>query len=171
MAGHMNAARLVCLLAGIAPVWGCGVPGAPGTPPAPEIRRITQNEATSDCIGDPRTPLCAVETFIACWTRREPVLCNRVGQPRGSFEGAALPAPAAEYYLVKLFTIQSKDIPAHLKDAYWYRPGMVNVELKKRGCEATIVDGCDALWTEYNYYLKLVGNQWHLASWSAVDAD
>lgn len=31
-----------------------------------EIRVITPTEATSDCIGDPRTPLCAVETVIAC---------------------------------------------------------------------------------------------------------
>ena len=43
------------------------------------VRRITQTEATSDCIGDPRTPMCAVETFVACFTRRDTSLCRKVG--------------------------------------------------------------------------------------------
>ena len=34
-----------------------------------EVRRITQTEATSKCIGDPKTPLCAVETLLTCMTR------------------------------------------------------------------------------------------------------
>lgn len=31
-----------------------------------EVRRITQTYATSDCIGDPWTPLCALDTYLAC---------------------------------------------------------------------------------------------------------
>ena len=38
---------------------------------AQEIRSITRTEATSQCIGDPRTPLCAVETLLACFTRHD----------------------------------------------------------------------------------------------------
>jgi len=35
----------------------------------------------SDCIGHPDTPLCAVETLLACFARRDEALCWRVWQP------------------------------------------------------------------------------------------
>ena len=44
-----------------------------------EVRSITAEAATSDCIGDPHTPLCAVETFLACTVRRDLDLCATVG--------------------------------------------------------------------------------------------
>ena len=39
---------------------------------------LTQDDATSDskCIGNPVTPLCAVETVLACFTRRDDRLCQ-----------------------------------------------------------------------------------------------
>ena len=40
-----------------------------------EIRTITATTATSDCIGDPKTPACALDTYIACGTRDDPSLC------------------------------------------------------------------------------------------------
>ncbi|MEO5336789.1 MAG: hypothetical protein H7841_07845 [Magnetospirillum sp. WYHS-4] len=45
-----------------------------------EIRSITATTATSDCIGDPRTPVCAVETLLACLARSSPDLCTMVGE-------------------------------------------------------------------------------------------
>jgi hypothetical protein len=45
-------------------------------------RIITATDATSMCIGDPRTPLCALETTLACRVRSDPVLCDKVGTPR-----------------------------------------------------------------------------------------
>ncbi|MBM3556139.1 MAG: hypothetical protein FJX47_11370 [Alphaproteobacteria bacterium] len=60
-----------------------------GLLPAPDAegtyRVITRDPATttSDCIGRPVTPLCAVETFIACRTREDFELCKAV------IEGAA----------------------------------------------------------------------------------
>lgn len=32
-----------------------------------QYRMVTRTEATSNCIGDQNTPVCAVETRIACW--------------------------------------------------------------------------------------------------------
>jgi hypothetical protein len=43
-----------------------------------EVRTITATSATSDCIGDPRTPVCAVETLLACFARQDMALCKRV---------------------------------------------------------------------------------------------
>jgi len=43
-------------------------------------RKLTLDDATttSTCIGNPVTPLCAVETYWACFLRREPELCDMV---------------------------------------------------------------------------------------------
>lgn len=38
-------------------------------PPPDEIRYIEKDSATSDCLGDPKTPLCAVETELARFLR------------------------------------------------------------------------------------------------------
>lgn len=51
------------------------------TPDPPGVwRSLTQDEATttSRCIGNPVTPLCAVETYWTCFLRRQPELCDMV---------------------------------------------------------------------------------------------
>ena len=40
---------------------------------------FSNSASTSTCIGDPVTPLCAVETFEACRRRAEWPLCAEVG--------------------------------------------------------------------------------------------
>jgi len=50
-------------------------------PDAPGVwRKMTRDDATttSRCIGNPVTPLCAVETYLACFLRRQPELCDMV---------------------------------------------------------------------------------------------
>jgi hypothetical protein len=51
------------------------LPDPPGT-----WRKLTHDEATttSRCIGNPVTPLCAVETYWACFLHRRPELCDMV---------------------------------------------------------------------------------------------
>lgn len=39
-------------------------------------RTITRTDSTSDCIGDPVAPLCAVETHLACYQRRVRDYCR-----------------------------------------------------------------------------------------------
>lgn len=58
-----------------------------------EIRTITTTTSTSDCIGDPKTPTCALDTFIACGTRKDPGLCAvSVVRSRGEVCAASNPA-------------------------------------------------------------------------------
>ncbi len=45
----------------------------------PLVRYIDRRGGASGCIGDPRTPLCAVETHIACRVRDDPALCELAG--------------------------------------------------------------------------------------------
>lgn len=54
----------------------------PAVDPAGQYRLIGPPERTdSRCIGQPDTPLCAVETLLACFARREAALCWRVWSP------------------------------------------------------------------------------------------
>ena len=39
-------------------------------------RTITPSDSTSECIGDPVAPLCAVESHLACYRRHAPDLCR-----------------------------------------------------------------------------------------------
>ena len=52
-----------------------------------ELRDIaTDDTASSECIGDPRTPLCALDTWKACFMWGEPSLCTKVGAPAARSE-------------------------------------------------------------------------------------
>jgi hypothetical protein len=134
----------------------------------PEIRGIFQTSATSRCIGNPRTPLCAVETLIACWVRRDRHFCEMVGSPDLSSGDAATAILGAEYFVRKTFTIRAEDIPDRLKDADWYQPGMVEIKLKIRDCftEGTVCTGSD--WLNYFGSLERVGDLWRVVGWAAV---
>lgn len=56
-------------------------PDLPLPDPPGVWRKLTHDDATTDsrCIGNPKTPLCAIETYIACFLRREPDYCDIVG--------------------------------------------------------------------------------------------
>src|SRR5262245_16641749 len=43
------------------------------------LSQIDQHDASSPCIGDPGTPICAVETVMACLARQEAPLCKKAG--------------------------------------------------------------------------------------------
>ena len=49
----------------------------------PLVRFIDRHEAVSRCIGDARTPVCAVETHIACRIRGDKALCAKAGRVEG----------------------------------------------------------------------------------------
>ena len=55
-------------------------PDLPQPDPPGAWRKITHDCATTDskCIGNPVTPLCAIETYFACFLRREPDYCDIV---------------------------------------------------------------------------------------------
>lgn len=144
-----------------------------------DMRRITRFEATSDCIGDPRTPLCALETFFACALRRDLFLCALVGIPRLSFGGYPHPPVVPshdEYILRKQYTIRAWDkfyVDRNLPpepNPDWYQPGFVALDLVKRTCytdgQCYPKDG----WEHFTAYVKPVEGVWHMASW-AGDSD
>ncbi len=62
--------------AGAEPVDSRQLSGAFTPDPEGVWRMITPSDSTSECIGDPVAPLCAVEFHLACYRRREPDLCR-----------------------------------------------------------------------------------------------
>ena len=61
---------------------GFGLAGTDSQPAGSqeETRTMTTTADTSnECVGDPRTPLCALETWSACILWSEPSLCEKVG--------------------------------------------------------------------------------------------
>ena len=53
-------------------------PALPASAQDAEIRFIDRAGASSECVGDPKTAVCAVETALACRIRLDAALCQRV---------------------------------------------------------------------------------------------
>jgi hypothetical protein len=149
-----------CLFASFLALGGAGAPAQE----QPEIRRITQTEATSDCIGDPKTPLCAVETFIACGVCQRLDLCHIAGvRIRLGFDDRI---SAVEYRFVSAKTIRPEDVPQKLKDSTWYRPGFVRIAMFERACIHSMTACPSEQWDDFGYSVKPVGKVWAVVSWS-----
>lgn len=65
------------------------LPGMGFAGESPGFRWLDRTDAASDCIGDPATPACAVETLLACRIRGEAPLCAAVGLDLAVLEAAA----------------------------------------------------------------------------------
>lgn len=128
-----------------------------------QIRRIIQTQATSECIGDPKTPLCAVDTFIACLTRRQLELCRVVGIERMSFRNDVM---VSEYVILSKTVLDDSNIPDNLKNTDWYQLGFVDFDFDWR--VSTIAKGITSAedWKNYSLSVKPVGLKWHVASWA-----
>ncbi len=128
-----------------------------------ELRRIGPSDSTSDCIGNPKTPVCAVETFIACWARHQMPLCWRVGVDRFSFTGTVT---AVEYAIVYLKRLRDEDIPAHLKDADWAKPGYFDIQLMLRDCPVGQQTCSNKPWELYVVHVKPTDGRYAVVGWA-----
>lgn len=114
--------------------------GQTTTPPEVRILDFANSGSTSTCIGNPVTPLCAVETFMACGIRSEWPLCARVGNEPGELR-TRIKAGYAKlwYYRYKVLgerIIRAEDIPdwARRPGLKAWKPGDVAVRLWWEGC-------------------------------------
>lgn len=154
-----SSAAITCLLA----VWVLAVPSA-----ASEIRRIGQTDATSECIGDPKTALCAVETFLACFGRRDRSLCRAVGVLSDvSFADQDFDI---EYELVRTHVLRPSDIPERLKGVEWARPGLTEMLVRDRYCEPDLDRCVSPGWNLTSLTLENSERTWRVISWSGVDS-
>lgn len=105
--------RAGSLAAVLALAGSAGATGAVGDRFDPDqVSVVGPTEATSTCIGDPRTPECALDTMLACVVRRNADLCHRVGIRKPCFDPLVLDA---RYKIKKVRPIAEKNLPAYLK--------------------------------------------------------
>lgn len=79
------------------------------TEEGPSSRTIYKQGATSECIGRPDTPLCAVETLLACRVRREEALCELVDDtPGDSVNWRA----SVSYFIATIDAVEDENLPS-----------------------------------------------------------
>ncbi len=128
-------------------------------PPPDELRFIGVNDASSKCIDDPKTPLCAVETLMACFARHELDLCKKVGIVDLSFAGNPY---TSRYRVLSSNILTVDDMTEELKDAEWWKPGFAHIDVYRSYFEdGSCPDEC-----RYGYNAKPVGDKWEIVSWS-----
>ena len=111
-------------------VFGWNVNFPLGIPPS-DIRTVSPDSSTSDCIGNPVTPQCAAETAIACGVRWDERLCAQVHGDAFSLPPERLEFASVEYSLYAAHTIRPEDISSTLrlqKLTEVHRPGHVTLE-------------------------------------------
>jgi hypothetical protein len=134
-----------------------------------KIKRITPTDADSACIGNPVTPLCAVETWIACHARDDLSLCRAVGQEPDWIKPGR-PPWTYEYVVERVHKIRPEDVTEELKDTDWFRPGYFDIRIKERSCPPPQTTCPGETWFRYDYSVKPVGGLWHMVAWSEEGA-
>ena len=144
---------------------------------AAEMRTIASTgEASSECIGDPRTPLCALDTWEACFVWRERLLCELVGLEEIAFSGGAGEAPRwvytyQPYDVLEIDDRHLADIENRLvrlsPDQTWFRAGYIDI--RYRFCDYESRDRCEIVGEGVAIILKPVGEAWHVSGWHHMD--
>ncbi len=115
-------------------------PDLPPVDPPGRWRQMTPDDATSDskCVGRFDTPLCAIETVVACFTRGLPELCNEAMQMPGYFQWKStgrIPAFTRTQYRIERSEVLTQegidDIP---RAADSEQPGDLRIDVQKREC-------------------------------------
>ena len=156
----MRAGGLAAALA----LGACAGAGMDDIDPA-QTRIITPTEATSKCIGDISTPLCAVETFLACMWRLERPHCEQVGVFGFSLDNKA---ETARYRILSVRILRAKDIPDRLRHTDWMRPGNAKVNIVYLNVHAPECppEGCPA-----DFHLKPTPSGWQISTWCLLCYD
>jgi hypothetical protein len=164
-------------------------PDLPAVDPPGQARVMTHDDATStsQCIGKPITPLCAVETVIACLLRKRDELC-RIGmglETRPGFVFAqAVPGLHHRYRVLSVTQINIQNLPTECRFAptsgslpWWLtedrrqcRPGDIEIVILKQTCWQNPAR-CDPVSTlnRYKYRLRRIGQTWAVLIWETPD--
>lgn len=130
--------------------------------------RITPATASSTCIGTAATPLCAVETLLACLVRNDDTLCRRVGATPPTRNAETAGPLQTEYAIERMSVIRPNDITDDTRDLEWFKPGYTLVEVSRRLCPASEADCATVDWEYLQVYLRPAatgGGPWQVVTW------
>lgn len=132
-----------------------------------QIRVITPTTATSDCIDVPKSPVCAVETILACTSRIDKAMCARAGITNFHYQDK--PDERLRYRILAVKVLAGKDIPKwHWEKPDGLRPDDVEVIVQKPDLRAAF---CPKSGCKFTYFVKPDGIDWRVVSWFAWDVD
>ena len=154
------------------------VPLPPLTPKG-VYRVLTQDDATSTskCIGDPKTPLCAVETMMACWTRGSDDLCRiamAVEKTPGFGTGGG--GPNLIYRVVRSEILTDRKFPWRpARDRSWRLGGLtmhagdIRIDTIDTDCwkgEISLA-ACEKAWSPVPrvFIVRRSGDRWVVVTW------
>ncbi|MBI1244476.1 MAG: hypothetical protein GC202_05675 [Alphaproteobacteria bacterium] len=152
-------------------------PDLPPVDPPGHWRQMTLDDATSDskCVGKFDTPLCAVETVIACFTRNEWELCNAALRKPGHFKrpkSSRQPSFArTQYRIVRSEVLTQAGIDDIPRLADLERPGDLRIDVRKRDCYLEDErENCEYGVSAPNIFtLRRVDTGWLVVDWSIPD--
>jgi hypothetical protein len=168
-------------------------PDLPAIDPPGRGRIMGHDDATSTstCVGNPITPLCAVESIIACFVRNRDDLCQigmGLDRPPGMVRGEFTPYSYQRYRVLSAKKFGEKDLPpprqlslsAALSPPWWHRPqnlenrpGDVQIIVLEQTCWRNS-DRCSPVFTSdrFTYYVRQTGHfgiRWVVIDWTTPD--
>ena len=152
---------------------------APAKPRPARWRVMTYDDATSTsrCIGDPRTPLCAIETHMACFLRGFVKLCTLShGLPESEakrfYISEADPrfvGHKIEYRVTYIHRVRDTD-PRLNWNVDWLKPGDIEIRTLERSCPALIEQCTSVNHYGFSFSVRRMDGRWRIAGYSALDA-
>ncbi len=157
-------------------------PDVPARDPRGHWRQMTLDDATTDskCVGTFDTPVCAVETVIACFARSQRALCNEALDKPGYFPEDQLPPSKRFTRMLYRFAWTQRLTQAAIKEipraAHRERPGDIRIDVIRRTC--MLYDGKESCETaippDYEFAaniftLQKSGDRWFVVDWSIRD--
>lgn len=151
----MTRARLLaaCLL----------VAASPAAAQGPDLDRRGLTLSESPCIGQPDTPICAAETFLACLVLAREDLCAAVGAPLLEVEARR---ERLEYRLAAPRMLTWQDLGTEAFRDHLEFEAVVDIE--ERYCARS---PCAAPWRATRLVLHPAGHRWEIAHWRPESPD
>jgi len=159
------------------PAFAEDVPLPPITPEG-QYLVMTQDDATSSsqCIGDPATPMCAVETMLACWHRARDDLCRvAMDVDQDPHFGGKSPGPNIIYRVVRTRTLTDRIFPwSPERDRSWrpggltMRAGDVQIDVVEKNCWHEVsAKACEPVWSlvPTAFIIRKNGERWIVITW------
>jgi hypothetical protein len=114
-------------------VWAADAPDFTKDPAIGVKRVMTKVSKTTDsqCVGDPKTPVCALETMLACLVRQEPELCRKIGIRSGCFDKVIY---SGKYMIDRVGGIKHDDLLTYMQKKEWLLPEYADVSYNIAYC-------------------------------------
>lgn len=125
--------------------------------------------ADSDCVGETSSPVCAVETWLACRARRDAELCARVTPQLEILFDPEVGQFVFEYQISAVQVILRKRITKGLAD-YGVEPGDVEIRLRVRARLYKDENFITDLLFKESYFLSPRNGNWIIVAWTDENA-